>query len=109
MNDAELHAPGMEGCPACHQRHTPRNEDELRQLKNRLNRMVGQLNGIGRMLDENRYCGDILIQVAAVEKALQGFGCLILQEHMRTCMVEDIRAGRTETVDEAIELIKKLK
>lgn len=90
-------------------KHTPRDPEEVRQLKNRLNRMAGQLSGIGRMLDENRYCGDILIQVAAVQKALEGFGCRILEEHMRTCMVEDIRAGHTETVDEALELIRKLK
>ena len=97
-------------CPACARRkHTPRGEAELKQLKNRLNRMQGQLNGIGRMLDENRYCGDILIQIAAVEKALQGFGYLILQEHMRTCMAEDIEAGRKETIDEVVDLIKKLK
>ena len=97
-------------CPGCgRQKHTPREEAEVRSLKNRLSRMAGQLNGISRMLDENRYCGDILIQVAAVEKALQGFGYLILQEHMRTCMAEDIRAGRLESIDEAIELIKKLK
>ena len=100
----------MENCD-CGQRHkhTPRDPEEVRRLKNRLNRMVGQLGGIGKMLDENRYCGDILIQVAAVEKALQSFGYLILQEHMSTCMVEDIREGRTGTVDEAIELIRKLK
>lgn len=98
-----------ETCPACHQRHTPRSDAELRQLKNRISRMTGQLNGIGRMLDENRYCGDILIQLAAVEKALQALGYIILQEHMRSCMVEDIEAGRTETVDEVVELIKKLK
>ncbi len=78
-------------------------------LKNRLSRMVGQLNGIGRMLDENRYCGDVLTQVAAVESALQAFGHLILKEHMETCVVEEIRKGNTSVVDEAVELIKKLK
>ena len=97
-------------CPACHrQKHTPRGEEELKQLRNRLNRISGQLNGIGKMLDENRYCGDILIQLAAVEKALQSLGYIILQEHMQTCMVEDIEAGRAETVAEVVELIKKLK
>ena len=90
-------------------KRTPRNDAELKQLKNRLNRMTGQLNGIGKMLDENRYCGDILIQIAAVEKALQAFGYIILQDHMQTCMVEDIQSGNTDVVDEAIELIKKLK
>lgn len=97
-----------ENC-CCHQKATPRNEKELRQLKNRLSRMVGQLNGIGKMLDENRYCGDILTQIAAVESALQSFGYLILQEHMETCVVEEIKKGNTAVVDEAVELVKKLK
>lgn len=93
----------------CHKKSTPRQEKELRQLKNRLSRMVGQLNGIGRMLDENRYCGDILNQVAAVESALQSFGYLILQEHMETCVVEEIRKGNLDMVEETVELVKKLK
>ncbi len=95
------------GC--CHRKATPRQEKELRQLKNRISRMTGQLNGIGRMLDENRYCGDILTQVAAVESALQSFGYQILQEHMETCVVEEIRKGNMEVVEEAVELMKKLK
>ena len=61
------------------------------------------------MLDDNRYCGDILIQVAAVESAMQSFGYLILQEHMKTCMIEEIQSGNTEVVDEVLELMKKLK
>jgi len=97
-----------EAC-CCHQKSTPREEKELRQLKNRINRMVGQLNGIGRMLDENRYCGEILTQVAAVESALQAFGYAVLQEHMKTCVVEEIQKGNTAVVEEAVELVKKLK
>lgn len=99
----------MAPCCGCHQKSTPREERELKQLKNRLNRMTGQLNGIARMLEENRYCGDILTQVAAVESALQAFGYLILQDHMETCVVEEIRKGNTAIVDEAVELMKKLK
>lgn len=99
----------MQNCPACHQRHTPRDAKELRQLKNRLNRMVGQLNGIGRMLDENRYCGDILIQVSAVEKALQNFGYRVLKSHMEACVAEELRAGNDAILDETIDLMKKLK
>lgn len=93
----------------CHHKATPRQEKELKLLKNRLNRMVGQLNGIGRMLDENRYCGDILTQIAAVESALQAFGYVVLKEHMDTCVVEEIKKGNVEVVDETVELIKKLK
>lgn len=97
-------------CPACcHHKHTPRDEKRLRQLQNRLSRMIGQLNGIKSMLDDNRYCGDILTQVAAVESALQSFGYTVLQEHMETCVVEEIKNGNPQIVDEAVELIKKLK
>ena len=96
-------------CCGCHQKATPRQEQELKQLKNRLSRIIGQLNGISRMLDENRYCGEILTQVAAVESALQSFGYVILKEHMETCVVEEIQKGNTDVVDEAVELIKKLK
>lgn len=99
---------GQQAC-CCRQKATPRDEKERKQLKNRLSRMTGQLNGIARMLDENRYCGEILTQVAAVESALQAFGYLVLQEHMETCVVEEIRKGNTAVVEEAVELVKKLK
>ena len=109
LND-DLDAPvETENSCCCHKKATPRQEKDLKQLKNRLSRMVGQLNGIGRMLDENRYCGDILNQVAAVESALQSFGYLILQEHMETCVVEEIRKGNLDMVEETVELVKKLK
>lgn len=98
---------GMECCH-CHQKATPRSEKK-KQYQNRLSRMSGQLNGISRMLEENRYCGDILTQVAAVESALQAFGYAILKEHMETCVVEEIQKGNTAVVDEAVELVKKLK
>lgn len=96
-------------CGCCHTKATPRQELELKQLKNRLNRIIGQLNGIGKMLDENRYCGDILTQLAAAESALQSFGYVILKDHMETCVVEQIREGNDAIVDEAVELIRKLK
>ena len=96
-------------CNCCRTKHTPRNEKQRKQLQNRLSRITGQLNGIGRMLEENRYCGDILIQVAAVESALQSFGYLILQEHMETCVVEEIGKGNLKVIEETVELVKKLK
>ena len=101
--------PGTCGGCCVHHKATPRDEKELRQLQNRLKRMIGQLNGISKMLDDNRYCGDILIQVAAVESALQSFGYLVLQDHLETCVVEEIQKGNTKILDEAVELIKKLK
>lgn len=98
-----------EKCTCCHTKHTPRSESQQKQLQNRLSRMIGQLNGISRMLEENRYCGDILTQVAAVESALQSFGYIVLKEHMETCVIEEVKAGNDKIMEEAIELVKKLK
>jgi len=97
------------GCPCCRHKHTPRDAETLRQLNNRLNRIIGQLGGIKNMLEDNRYCGDILTQVAAVESALQSFGYIVLQDHLATCVTEEIQQGNTAIMDEALELIKKLK
>lgn len=96
----------VQGC--CHRKATPREEKELKQLKNRLSRIIGQLNGIGKMLDENRYCGEILTQLGAAESALQSLGYEILKEHMNTCMVEEIGKGNLEIINEAVDLMKKL-
>ena len=61
------------------------------------------------MIDENRYCGDILIQIGAVESALQSLGYIILQDHMETCVVEEVKKGNEKIMEEAIELIRRLK
>ena len=94
----------MECC--ARKKHTPRDEETKKTLQNRLNRMIGQLNGIKNMVEENRYCGDILIQIAAVQSALQNLGYMVLQD---TCVVEEIRQGNADIVDEAVDLMKKLK
>lgn len=97
-------------CSCCsHQKHTPRSEEQLKSLNSRLNRIIGQLGGIKNMLEDNRYCGDILIQLSAVQSALESFGYEILGEHLRTCVVENVQSGNTQILDEALALIKKLK
>ncbi len=90
-------------------KHTPRSDGQQKLLQNRLNRMIGQMNGISRMIEENRYCGDILTQVAAVESALQSFGYIILQEHLESCVTEGVRQGNENMMGEVIDLVKKLK
>ena len=93
----------------CHYKNSPRSEETSKQLRNRINRIIGQLNVIQKMLDDNRYCGDILTQIAAAESALQSVGYIVLTDHMQTCVIEEIKKGNTEIVSEAVELIKKLK
>lgn len=96
-------------CENCRHKAKPRSAEEEKQLQNRLNRIIGQLNGIKKMLEDNRYCGDILTQVAAAESALQAFGYLVLQSHMETCVTDEILSGNNEIMEEALALIKKLK
>lgn len=97
-------------CDGCgRHKKTPRSDREIKQMKNRLAKMAGQLNGISRMLDENRYCGDILVQIAAVESALQSFGYIVLQNHLESCVAEEVKAGNPEIMGETIDLIRKLK
>lgn len=86
---------------------TPRSEDLQQNINKRINRIIGQLNGVKQMIDDNRYCGDVLIQLAAAQSALKSVSSLVLDNHVRTCVVEKIQAGDTEVVDELTKLIKK--
>lgn len=95
--------------PCCQYKHTPRSAENLKKLDNRISRIIGQLGGIQKMLKDNRYCGDILTQIAAVESALQNVGYLVLEEHLKTCVVEQIQNGNTDIVSEALNLMKNLK
>ena len=96
-------------CACCRHKSTPRDTVEQKNLQNRTNRIIGQLKGIQGMIEDNRYCGDVLIQNGAVESALQSLGYVMLKEHMMTCVAEGVQQGNTEILEEAVELMKKLK
>lgn len=85
-----------------------RSEKEYRDLINRLSRIEGQVRGIRGMVEKDAYCTDILVQVAAVNAALNSFNKVLLANHIRTCVADDIRAGRDETVDELVKTLGKL-
>ena len=84
-----------------------RSEEEYKSLTHRLSRIEGQIRGIRGMLDKSAYCPDILTQVAAVNAALNAFGRELLSSHIRTCVVEDIRAGKEDAVDELLATLQK--
>lgn len=90
------------------QKHKERTGTEEKNLLNRLNRIEGQIRGIKNMVEEDRYCVDILTQVSAVQAALNSFNKMLLSDHIKTCVVEDIRSGDTEVVDELCKTIQKL-
>lgn len=93
----------------CSERYkaTPRSQDMQADLQKRLNRIIGQLNGVKSMIDDNRYCGDVLTQLAAAESALKGVSTLVLRNHLETCVVEQIKQGNTEVIDEVLQLMRK--
>ena len=68
----------------------------------------GQIDGVLKMIEDNRYCGDVLIQLAAADSAVKSVERLVLQNHLKTCVVEEIRNGNDEIVDEAMDLIKRI-
>ena len=95
------------GC-ACCGKTTQRTEEERKKLIHRLNRIEGQIRGIRGMVEKNAYCIDILTQTAAAGAALNAFNRELLSEHIRTCVTQDIRAGKDETVDELLNTLQKL-
>ena len=97
-----------EGLALCHERKKKRSPEEKKALLARLKRAEGQIRGIGKMVEEDAYCPDILMQVSAVTSALQGFNKELLACHMRSCVAEDIRNGEDGAIDEFVLLMKKL-
>lgn len=93
---------------SCCHKHKERSEKEYRDLINRLNRIEGQIRGIKGMVEKDAYCPDILIQVAAANAALNSFNKVLLVNHIKTCVTDDIRAGKEETVDELVKVLQKL-
>ena len=89
-------------------KHKQRNTDERKDLITRLNRIEGQVRGVKAMVEDDRYCVDILTQVSAIQAALNSFNKELLSRHIKTCVSDDIRDGREEAVDELCELLKKL-
>ncbi len=85
-----------------------RPEKEYKDLINRLNRIEGQVRGIKGMVERDVYCTDILVQVAAVNAALNSFNKTLLANHIKTCVTQDILEGKEETVDELVTVLQKL-
>jgi len=96
-----------EQCQCCHN-IKERSDKEYKDLIHRLNRIEGQIRGIKGMVEKDVYCTDILVQVAAVNAALNSFNKVLLANHIRTCVAKDIREGKEETIDELVLTLQKL-
>ncbi|MDE5830421.1 MAG: metal-sensing transcriptional repressor [Clostridia bacterium] len=96
-------------CDMCNEKKTTkRNEEEKKKITKRLNIIEGQVRGIKQMIEDDRYCGDVLVQIAAVNKSLESLGNNILANHLKTCVVRDIQNGNLDILEEVMKLIEKL-
>ena len=100
---------GNNNCCCEGHRTKMRSEEEHKKLMNRLKRIEGQVRGVEKMLDENAYCPEIMVQISAINNALNSFNKELLASHMKSCVVEDIQAGKgDEAIDELAALLQKV-
>ena len=93
-------------CPHCKKKE--RGEAELKSLMNRLSRIEGQIRGLRGMLESDAYCIDIINQANAAASAISAFNRELLTSHIKSCVADDIRGGKGETVDELADTLAKL-
>ncbi len=98
----------QEVCPHCSGKTKQRDDKEYKDLMNRLKRIEGQVRGVEGMLENDAYCTDILTQVSAITSALNSFNKALLANHMKTCVVENIREGNEDVIDELVVTLQKL-
>ena len=97
----------MEQNTCCH-KTKQRPEAEIKSLIHRLNRIEGQVRGVRKMVETDAYCTDILTQVSAISAALNAFNRELLAEHIRTCVADDIKQDKTDSVEELVQTLQKL-
>ncbi len=94
-------------CCQTQERKTVRSAEDKKSIITRLNRIAGQVNGIKRMVEEDRYCDDILVQLAAVDASVKSLSAVILQKHLHGCVAGQIREGDEGALDEIVDLFRK--
>ncbi len=97
-----------EACEHCSIRSAHHSEELKKDFRDRLNRIEGQVRAVNRMIAEDVYCNDILNQISAVQSALSSVSKLILEAHLKSCVVEQIQEGKLEVLDEVMKTINKL-
>ena len=88
-------------------KYTKRSESEKKKIKNRLNRIEGQVRGVKKMVEEDRYCDDILIQLSAIDKSIKSLANYILENHMYGCVLNNLEKGYYEIIDEVVKLFRR--
>ena len=97
-----------QNCVGC-SKNKHRNDEDKKNLIKRLNRVEGQIRGISKMVDEDRYCEDVLIQISAVINSLRSMSNEMLKSHLSTCVVDEIKKDNLDVIDEVVNLFNKIK
>lgn len=95
-------------CSMC-EKSTHRTDEEKKNITKRLNIIEGQVRGIKQMVESDRYCNDILIQLSAINKAVESLENTILESHIRNCVNRELKSGNDDIIDEVMELFKRLR
>ena len=91
----------------CCSKKTKRREEDKKQIITRLNRIKGQISGITKMVENDAYCNDVLVQLSAVKNSVKSLSSHILENHLYTCVTKDLESGNFDTIDELISLFKR--
>ena len=96
-------------CPHCETENkvTARSKEEIKALESRINRIIGQLNGVKNMIDENRYCADVLIQLSAVSSAVKSLSSIVMKDHLTGCVTQKVKQGDEQIMQEVVDLFKR--
>jgi len=89
------------------QKSTKRSSEEKKKILNRIHKLEGQMRGIAKMVEDDRYCDDILIQLSAVDKSIKSLANFILEDHMYSCVLKELEKGNEEMIDEVIQLFRR--
>ena len=91
----------------CCNKKTKRSSDEKKRIISRLNRISGQINGITKMIENDAYCNDVLVQLSAVKNSIKSLSTHVLENHLYMCVSRDLENGNLDTIDELISLFKR--
>ena len=91
----------------CCEKKTKRTENQKQLINNRLNRIEGQIRGVKKMIGEDAYCNDVLIQLSAIENSVKSLSNQVLENHLYNCIARDLENGKVDTIDEIISLFKR--
>jgi len=91
----------------CCDKKTHRTENEKKLIINRLNRIAGQIKGVKKMICEDAYCNDVLVQLSAIENSVKSLSNVVLEKHLYSCIADDLEKGKIDTIDEIVSLFKR--